>query len=40
MLDICAPGGGFVMDCSIVIDHYKEENMDAWFQTTMEYGKY
>ena len=40
MLDICAPGGGFVIDCSIVIDHYKEENMDAWFQTTMEYGKY
>ena len=40
MLDVCAPGGGFVMDCSIVIDHYKEENMDAWFRTTMEYGKY
>lgn len=40
MIDICAPGGGFVMDCSIVMDHYKEENMDAWFQTTMEYGKY
>jgi hypothetical protein len=40
MIDICAPGGGFVMDCSIVMDHYREENMDAWFQTTMEYGKY
>ena len=40
MLDICAPGGGFVMDCSIVMDHYREENMDAWFQATMEYGKY
>lgn len=40
MIDICAPGGGFVMDCSIVMDHYREENMDAWFQTTMDYGKY
>lgn len=40
MLDICAPGGGFMMDCSIVIDHYKEENFDAWYQTTLDYGKY
>ncbi len=40
MLDICAPGGGFMMDCSIVIDHYKEENFDAWYETTLEYGKY
>ena len=40
LLDLCAPGGGFVMDCSIVMDHYREENMDAWFQTTMEYGTY
>ena len=40
MIDTCAPGGGFIMDCSIVMDHYREENMDAWFQTTTEYGKY
>jgi hypothetical protein len=40
MLDACAPGGGFIMDCSIVMDHYKEENMEAWRQTTLEYGKY
>ena len=40
MLDQCAPGGGFVMDCSIVMDHYREENMDAWFRTTMDYGRY
>ena len=24
LLDECAPGGGFLMDCSIVLDHYKE----------------
>ena len=40
LLDACAPGGGFVMDCSIVLDHYKEENLDAWFDTTLQYGKY
>jgi uroporphyrinogen-III decarboxylase len=40
MLDACAPGGGFIMDCSIVLDHYNEENMDAWLQTTLDYGKY
>lgn len=40
MLDLCAPGGGFMMDCSIVLDHYKQENLDAWFETTREYGAY
>ena len=40
LLDACAPGGGFVMDCSIVLDHYKEENLDALFDTTLQYGKY
>lgn len=40
MIDLCAPGGGFAMDCFIVMDYYREENMDAWSQTTMEYGPY
>lgn len=40
MLDICAPGGGFMMDCSIVIDHYDEEKFSAWYETTLEYGRY
>lgn len=35
-----APGGDFVMDCSIVRDHFKEENFDTWYKTTLEYGKY
>lgn len=40
MLDACAPGGGFIMDTSIVIDEYKEENFDAWYETTLKYGSY
>jgi uroporphyrinogen-III decarboxylase len=40
MLDICAPGGGFIMNCSIVLDNYKEELFDAWYETTMKYGAY
>lgn len=40
LLDTCAPGGGFMMDCSIVLDHYKEEKLDAWFDTTFQYGRY
>lgn len=40
MLDICAPGGGFMMDASIVIDHFDEEKFNAWYETTMEYGRY
>lgn len=40
MLDVCAPGGGFIMDTSIVIDEYKEENFDVWYETTMKYGSY
>lgn len=40
LIDTCAPGGGFIMDCSIVLDDAKRENMEAWYETTMEYGKY
>lgn len=40
LIDICAPGGGFIMDTSLIIDNAKNENMEALFQTTREYGKY
>ena len=40
LIDTCAPGGGFIMDCSIVLDNAKRENMEAWYETTMEFGKY
>ena len=40
LLDICAPGGGFIMDCSIVLDRCKKENLHAMFDTALTYGKY
>jgi hypothetical protein len=40
LLDICAPGGGFIMDCSIIVDNGKRENMLAWREATEKYGKY
>jgi hypothetical protein len=40
IIDICAPGGGFMMDCTIPIDIYKDELLDAWYETTLEFGKY
>ena len=40
LLDICAPGGGFIMDCSIIVDNAKPENMHAWREATLEYGGY
>lgn len=40
LLDICAPGGGFIMDVSIVVDNAKPENMEAMRETTLTYGKY
>lgn len=40
MLDVCAPGGGFIMNCSIVLDNYKQELLDAWYEATLKYGVY
>lgn len=40
MLDACAPGGGFIMNCSITMDACKMENFEAWYDTTMTYGVY
>lgn len=40
LLDICAPGGGFIMDTSIVLDRCPKENLHAMFDTTLTYGKY
>ncbi len=39
-IDILAPGGGFIMDCSIMLDNAKHENLRAWHDTTLEYGQY
>ncbi len=40
LLDICAPGGGFIMDASIVIDKCNKENLHAMFDTALKYGSY
>jgi len=40
MLDVCMPGGGFIMCCSIVLDNYKRELLDAWYEATLKYGVY
>ncbi len=40
MLDICAPGGGFLMNCGIALDNADRKNMEAWREATATYGKY
>jgi len=40
LLDICAPGGGFMMDTSIPIDKCPKENLHAMFDTVHKYGSY
>ena len=39
-IDILAPGGGFIMNSSIIIDNARHENMRVWRDTTEKYGKY
>ena len=40
LLDICAPGGGYIMSNSMSIDQCKRENLTAWYEAVMKYGKY
>lgn len=41
VLDICAPGGGYMFDVNATIDSdVKPENMEAMFDTVKTYGKY
>jgi len=40
LLDICAPGGGFMMDNSIPVDRCPKENLHAMFDTVLKYGCY
>lgn len=40
LLDICAPGGGFIFTTSSGLSHVKRENVEAMFETVREYGKY
>jgi len=38
LLDICAPGGGYVFSCSAVVENAKEENLVAMLETLETYG--
>lgn len=40
MIDLLAPGGGYIMTNSTAIDQVKTENLEAWKDTVFEYGKY
>lgn len=40
MLDECAPGGGFIMSCSIGLDNYDEALFEAWYEASLKYGQY
>ncbi|SHJ13230.1 uroporphyrinogen decarboxylase family protein [Parasporobacterium paucivorans] len=39
IIDICAPGGGYIFDTDGSIDNAKRENVEAMFDTVMTYGK-
>ena len=40
LLDICAPGGGFIFETAYGMDYAKDENVEAMFETVRTYGKY
>lgn len=40
LLDICAPGGGYMMSNAISIDNCKTENLAAWYEAVEKYGRY
>ncbi len=40
LLDVLAPGGGYIMTNDICIDQCKRENLIAWHDATMDFGKY
>ncbi len=40
LLDICAPGGGYMMSNAISLDNAKRENLAAWFEAVEKYGRY
>jgi uroporphyrinogen-III decarboxylase len=40
MLDVCAPGGGFIMDISIGLEECNMKNLEVFFESAMKYGVY
>ena len=40
LLDICAPGGGYIFDFDGSADIGKPENVEAMYEAVEKYGKY
>lgn len=40
LLDLCAPGGGYIMSNDISLDNCKRENLAAWYEAVEKYGHY
>ena len=40
LIDVCAPGGGFIFETASGLDNVKTENVEAMFETVREYGVY
>ena len=40
LLDVCAPGGGYLFDFNGSLENCKPENLEAMFETLDKYGKY
>ena len=40
LLDVCAPGGGYLFDFNGCMENAKKENLDAMFETLDKYGRY
>lgn len=40
LIDACAPGGGYIMSCSMPMDNVDLRLVEAWKETTFTYGKY
>ncbi len=40
LLDVCAPGGGYLFDFNGSLENCKPENLEAMFETLEKYGKY
>ena len=39
-IDILAPDGGFIMNCSAMLDNADQKNMHIWRDVTYQYGEY
>lgn len=40
LIDVCGDGGGYIMSGAALIDQARPENVEAWVETTKEYGRY